>query len=229
VSEPAAAPHAPPAVPLGSLTSALQEVKAHAAGGSLSIGEAVEVLRERGLAMVMVVLTLPFLIPVPLVGLSTPVGGAIGLYGLCLALQKKPWLPKWVTRRQMSAHFVERLVSFGSKWARRFEYFMRPRLKFMTWRGADTLIGICLIISSLFLALPLPIPFTNAMPAVAILLLLLGLIERDGVFVLVGQLISLMLLAIMIYCGYLITVYGVHDTWQFLEQSMGRGPATQPH
>ena len=212
---------ATPAVGRGSLTDALHELQRFAGDRPLSIGQAVEVLRERGIAMVLVVITLPFLLPIPLPGLSTPIGGAVALYGSCLALRRQPWLPGFITRRTLGPGFVDKLLRFGLRWAHRFEYFMRPRLRFMTWRGIDTLIGLCLIVSGVVLALPLPIPLTNSPPAIAVLLLLLGLIERDGVFVLVGQVISLLLLAVIVYVGYLIAVHGAGDAWQMMRSWFG--------
>jgi hypothetical protein len=41
--------------------------------------------------------------------------------------------------------------------------------------------------SGVLLALPLPVPFSNALPAYAILLTGLGLAQRDGFAILLGQ------------------------------------------
>jgi len=46
-------------------------------------------------------------------------------------------------------------------------------------------IGICIAWCSALTALPLPIP-TNKVPALAMLFLALGMIEFDGIFILIG-------------------------------------------
>jgi hypothetical protein len=47
-------------------------------------------------------------------------------------------------------------------------------------------IGICLAWNALLMSLPLPIPFTNLLPAYTILFLEIGLLESDGLFILFG-------------------------------------------
>jgi hypothetical protein len=50
------------------------------------------------------------------------------------------------------------------------------------------LIGLGIIIASLGLMLPLPIPFSNSIPAWAVVLLAIGRMEQDGLLVLLGHL-----------------------------------------
>ena len=53
------------------------------------------------------------------------------------------------------------------------------------------LIGFGIVVAGLGLTLPLPIPFSNSIPAWAILLLAIGMMEKDGLFVLLGHLTAL--------------------------------------
>ncbi|MDJ0691746.1 MAG: exopolysaccharide biosynthesis protein [Xenococcaceae cyanobacterium MO_188.B32] len=46
--------------------------------------------------------------------------------------------------------------------------------------------GICLVWNAILMALPLPIPFTNLLPAYTILVLAIGLLESDGLMLLIG-------------------------------------------
>jgi hypothetical protein len=50
------------------------------------------------------------------------------------------------------------------------------------------LIGLGIVIASLGLMLPLPIPFSNSIPAWAVVLLAIGRMEQDGLLVLLGHL-----------------------------------------
>lgn len=190
------------------LTDDLQAVLAHANGQPLKIRALVEFLRERGLAVVLIVTTTPFLLPIPTMGLSAPAGFAVGLYGLCVMFNLKPWLPGFMLNRELNYSTLEKLVGFGTRTGRRFEKLLKPRMKFMLWPGVNVLLGVSLILSGFYLSLPLPIPFSNAIPAAAILMILAGLIERDGVFVLAGQLITLALTVLFTYVVYLVIKYG---------------------
>jgi hypothetical protein len=48
------------------------------------------------------------------------------------------------------------------------------------------LAGILILLCGLLMLLPLPLPFSNSLPALTILLLAAGALERDGVFFLTG-------------------------------------------
>jgi hypothetical protein len=52
------------------------------------------------------------------------------------------------------------------------------------------LIGLGIVSGGFILSLPLPIPFSNGLPAVSIMLLAAGLMERDGLLVLWGYVLG---------------------------------------
>lgn len=196
----------------------LERVRTRAGGQPITVRAATDLLHERGPALVMILMMLPFLCPVPLWGLSTPVGLAVAVYGVTVMLQRTPHVPGFLGRRTLSYAALERIIAFGIRWGRRLERVLKPRLRFMLWPMIDVLIGLSLAFCGVFLALPLPIPFTNAVPAIAIILLLLGTIERDGVFVIAGQVIALAILALCVYVAYLLWVHGIEQGWSLLEQ-----------
>jgi hypothetical protein len=53
------------------------------------------------------------------------------------------------------------------------------------------LIGLGIVIAGLGLMLPLPIPFSNSIPAWAVVLLAIGMMENDGLCVLFGHLTAI--------------------------------------
>ena len=62
---------------------------------------------------------------------------------------------------------------------------MRPRLKFLAGRPSVYVVGLmCLILS---IVLFLPIPLGNMLPSIAISIMALGLLERDGVWIVIGM------------------------------------------
>jgi hypothetical protein len=72
------------------------------------------------------------------------------------------------------------MVARITPWLTRFERMARPRYWPATYRLGERLAGAVSI--GLALMIMLPIPFANAMPALAICLLALGISERDGVW-----------------------------------------------
>lgn len=144
----------------------------------------------RGHALLALFLVLPFLQPVPLVGLSTPIGLAIMLLGIFLVLGKPPWLPRRWLDRELSPTLVRRVAAGGQKLLGRVERFIRPRGRWLhTHPWAHVMAGGIIAISGFELALPLPIIFTNTMPALVIAVLSVGLLEQDGLWVAVGGLL----------------------------------------
>ena len=141
----------------------------------------------RGFDLLLLLLALPFLSPVPLLGLSTPFGLVVFLIGLRIAFGRQPWLPRQLLERELPSGFLARLLSAASRVVRGLEFLLRPRLGFMHdqaiyRRTAGTLI----MVSGLLLLLPLPIPLTNSLPALTVVLLAAGALERDGLFFLAG-------------------------------------------
>ena len=141
----------------------------------------------RGFDLLLLLIGLPFLTPIPLPGLSTPFGVAVLVIGARLALGRQPWLPQKLLRRELPAQFIARVLAAASRAVRWLEVLLRPRLNFLheQWiyrRIAGTLITL----SGMLLLLPLPIPLTNTLPALTVVLLAAGAMERDGLFFLAG-------------------------------------------
>src|SRR6201987_5150705 len=153
------------------LSTDLEALHARMKDQSLTLGELKQALKGRGPAMLLVLLALPFcLIAIP--GLSTPFGIAICLIGAWLIIGREPWLPRFIMRRRLSTARLDQLLSGSIKVACKLEKFARPRLAFLhAGPGMLRLIGLCIVIAGLGLMLPLPIPFSNSMPAWAVVLL----------------------------------------------------------
>jgi len=171
------------------LSDALRRLQETAAGHPLTVREMVEIMRGRGLLMMLILLCLPFLAPVTIPGISIPFGLAIVVCGLRIAFGHKPWLPEFVMRRKVSYAVLERMVRFGCAVYERVEKIVRPRLGIIfDGPGMTMVIGGAISLAGLLLSLPIPPPFplTNTIPGFAIIFFALGLIERDGVLVIAG-------------------------------------------
>lgn len=183
-----------PPPPARRLSNDLKDLLEQAKGRSLSVGELEEILQGRGFALFILLLALPFSFPIAVPGLSIPFGIVILFVGMRIAMGRKPALPQFILRRQIKYAVLEKIVRFGLKLCSKMERVVRPRMHFLQrWPGMLNLIGAAIASSGLLLSLPLPpfIPFTNAIPAIAIIFLTAGMIERDGLLVLVGHIVNI--------------------------------------
>jgi hypothetical protein len=113
-----------------------------------------------------------------------------------------PWLPRRILDRPLPTAQIKSVFGRGARLVARFEHLIRPRWPLLT-RGAtlNGLHGSALILAGALLIAPLGlIPFSNTLPGFAILLLALGMLERDGAFIVAGYLMNL---ATIIYFGVL--------------------------
>lgn len=197
-----AEPHSPPVpeppadklgllvetMPSTRLSDDLAELRRQSEGQSLTVDALEKALKGRGFAMLVLLLALPFcFIPIP--GLSTPFGAAVLIIGIRIAAGLKPWLPAFVLRKQISPTRLVKVLDGGLRFARILEKVVKPRMHFLQrWPGMMNLIGLGIASGGLLLLLPLPIPFSNTIPAWAVVLLAAGMMERDGLLVLLGHL-----------------------------------------
>jgi hypothetical protein len=136
------------------------------------------------------ILTMPMLIPlpIPLAGFSALVGSGIILVGCQLALgYDLPYLPQRIARIELSPTASQKLLENINRLLQPLERMSRHRLSRFSnsWWGCR-ITGICLAWDALLMSLPLPIPLTNLLPAYTILFLAIGLLEFDGLFILIG-------------------------------------------
>ena len=165
------------------LSSALYELAGDTHRERIAVGDLLEALGDRALAALMFVFAVPNVLPVP-PGTSAVLGAPLIFLAAQLAFGRRPWLPAVIARRSMArADFAATVQRIGP-WLRRAERLLRPRASRLTSPPLEYLIGlVCLVLS---VVLALPVPFGNVLPSLAISLLALGVLERDGLWVLAG-------------------------------------------
>jgi hypothetical protein len=171
----------------------LQQLTQAFEGRPVKVSEILLATKGRGFHLLLVCIALPFVTPIPLPGFSIPFGVAVALIGARMALGQKPWLPQRILEYQLPPQFLGKLLRSASRVVRWIEYLLRPRLTFMQERVVFRRVaGLLIAISGLYLIIPLPIPFSNSLPAWTVLLLSAGALERDGLFF-VGGCVSFVL------------------------------------
>lgn len=175
--------------PETSLSAALEStLDALPVDGHTSLRHLLEQIGEQGLLLFVVILCIPFLFPVGPPGISTAFGLVILLIGWGVARNRVPWLPDRLLDRPLAAASVRPVLAKGRDVCRRLERVVRPRwLQVTAGERVNILHGSALVFAALVLMAPLPfVPFSNTLPGGAILLLALGMAERDGLLVIAG-------------------------------------------
>lgn len=147
-------------------------------------------LGKESFLILSVFLTLPFLVPVSIPGVSTAFGAIILLIGISLLLNRQPWLPDRFMMHVFPTDKIRTCLSQGLIWIKRLERISHRRVPSLCHGHLISKInGLVVVASSILLMAPLAfIPFSNTLPALAILLLSIGILQHDGFFVLLGYL-----------------------------------------
>lgn len=190
---PAAAPDAAP-----TLLSQLKALASLFSQDEITLGEVFTRLGTSASGWIVLLLALPFCAPVTIPGLSTPFGLVIAVIATRSALGLSPWLPKRLLSLKLPPRFFKTVTEGAGRFVRWIEKRLHPRWSWLT--GTDARLRFhywSLCVSALLLALPLGgIPLTNTLPGLAVFVGMIGIMERDGLAILLSYLI---LLATIIY------------------------------
>ena len=146
---------------------------------SVSLGEIVGSLGDRGLGVLIAIFALPNILPSAVPFGNVPTGLPPLLFAVQLALGVDHLiLPRFLARRTVGTHWLRALAPRVASVLSWFERLLTPRVEWVTGPRAERVIGIIAIV--LAMVSTLPIPFGHNLPALGLVLIGLGLIERDG-------------------------------------------------
>jgi hypothetical protein len=175
-----------------SLTSLLEDLLKAADGKAMTIKQISEHLDGRGVGVLIVLFSLPFCFPISIPGLSTPFGVLLAFLGLRIAFAKKPWWPNWVLNKEVPYDTLDKVVTKTITISKMLQKVIKPRLTtLITQPIIHRMHGLIIFALAFLLALPLPIPLTNMLTAIPICCLGLGLLEDDGIAVIVAYIFAL--------------------------------------
>ena len=202
-----------------SLTQRLKEIIDNLPTDSLTLGQIRDLLGRDGMLLLVILLSLVFLIPVSIPGLSTIFGGTILLIGFSILFDRNLWLPKKFLQKKFPAEALKKAFLTGLKWLTKLEKISQPhRLAWLTGGKWSHLVnGSAIILATLLLMMPFGlIPFTNTLPALALLLYAIGLLQKDGLSILLGHLFNLITI---LYLGILLATGSVLilETFKYLQ------------
>ncbi|MBA3957133.1 MAG: exopolysaccharide biosynthesis protein [Parachlamydiaceae bacterium] len=182
------------------LEESAQALRTKAALGPVSIGDILELLSGKGRSLILMLLSLPFCQPIQIPGFSTPFGLVIAFLGLRMAFGKHIWLPKSLLAKEISAKFLLKITDSTLKLVKKARRWIYPRLVWVCRHPImEILNGLMIVLLGIFLALPLPIPFSNLIAAWSIFLIGFGILEDDGLLVIIGYVMSLLSLIVLVF------------------------------
>jgi len=176
----------------------------------VSIGAIRDALADRSFAALLVLFAAFNLLPLP-PGTTLVLGPPLVLVSAQMVLGRSSvWLPRALLDKTIAPDRFRKATDRLLPWLRRMERLVRPR----SWPFAgDRLIGSITFV--LAIAITLPIPFGNWLPALATAIIGLAFSERDGVFFAVGLATAVLAFAII---GMVVgaagvlasTLFGIH-------------------
>lgn len=192
-----------------SLREKLETVIRDLPSTEVTLNEILESIGKDSLMFLTIFLSLVFLVPVSIPGVSTVFGSAILLIGISHLFNRSLRLPARLANRTIATDKLTVVLCRALVWFRRIEGFIRPnRFQLMAGEGKIGLFNrLSYILAAVLLMVPFGfIPFSNTLPAIALILLAMGTMHKDGGCLFAGHLTNLITI---IYFVVLITGGGM--------------------
>lgn len=179
------------------LSELLHDLQSHIQGDDVTVKALLEAFHERGFGFFLFLIALPAALPIPALGLSTLIAFPLLILTAQQAIGRHTvWVPQKWRQKKMSRDKIEGFIETAEPWVKRLEFFIRPRLSFVTQGVFSNMIGVAGFAMSLAVAVPLPL--TNTVPAFGIALMAIGILMRDGLAVIGGLLIGLFWITLLL-------------------------------
>ena len=160
-------------------------------GKNIEIGELISQFQRRSFGGVLLILAILAMVP----GISIFAGIAmiVPAYQLLIGLSA-PVFPSSVRKRKVSVNALKRWGPKVITWVILLEKLVRFRWPVLTNTPARRVMGLTIMLLAIIVTIPFP--FSNFPPSVAIICFALGLLERDGLMVIIGSFIGVVAFAI---------------------------------
>jgi hypothetical protein len=169
----------------------------------LYLGELVDAFGERGFGALMLFFGLLNIAIGIIPGTTTILGAPLLLIGIQLVIrQDQLWLPRWALKRWIERSAYREGVERILPRVRKIERLSRSRLHVMTSELSEVLIGVATVLLAGILVLP--IWGGNLVPALIISAFGFGLMQRDGLAILLawGAIALICLAALVIWLAW---------------------------
>lgn len=202
--------HRPPRKRLSEL---LTEIGADSTRARISIGDLLKAMHGRAIGALLLLFAAPNVLPTP-PGTSSILGLPLVYLAAQMMLGRVPWLPRFISERSIYRSDFIAMIDRASPILTRAERLLKPRLGWLVTAPMERIIGgTCFLLAVILL---LPIPLGNMLPALAICLFAFGVLERDGLWIIAGTLVSAVALVIVsgvIWAGVKMVIFLVMNAF----------------
>jgi hypothetical protein len=154
--------------------------------GVITYNDLLQALGKQAFGIALLFFALPSILPFSSIpGISFIFSVPIALFALQIMLGRKTlWLPHVLAKRTIHKDTIVKMIHAIHPFLIKIEYLLKPRWPAMTSRLMEIING--LVIFCLAVLLMLPIPLSNFIFAALLIVFSLGLIEKDGIFLVIG-------------------------------------------
>lgn len=179
---------------------------------NIKIGILLKSIDTGGFALMILIFGLLLVIPTP-----PPIPTIAGIIIMFFSFQmsiglQEVWLPKFITEKSIQRKTLAIIVEKSSIYLYKLERFTRRRLTFINSIVAERIIGI--IIFFLAAITLTPIIFANSVPGTAIILISFGLLNKDGLIVIIGFIVGLF----SIFVVWAMVIFGISAFFKVIEK-----------
>ncbi len=151
-------------------------------GEEMTVGQFLPLLGVHGFIFFILVLGLLNIAIFMLPGLSIIFGIPMVIMAVQMLLGLyAPIFPAYVRNHRLQTDVLRKGLQVAAFALEKIETAIRPRLCFLTYPGLMRVHAVAALLLAFMVAIP--IPFINIPPTIGIILLCIGLIQRDGIFV----------------------------------------------
>lgn len=178
------------------VTEVIQVAVNQSSSDRMPISDLVAAMEGVGFGLAIMIFAFGIIIPLP-----PPFPSIISIPLVIFALQMMlgypaPKLPQRFSKMTIKRSVLAMLVRKSSPYINKVEKILRPRLLFMTTQVAERIVGGFIFAFASFILLPMPL--SNFIPGVGILIIAFGLTSKDGLAVILGMIVGLIGMAISI-------------------------------
>lgn len=203
------------------ISEVITDMNAALTEDQVSVGQILEAFHERGFGFLLLIFAFPMALPIPKPpGLSTILAIPLILLTIQQALGFHTlWFPGFIRRKSFSSAAFGRVIETSIPWLKKIEALAQPRLGMVTQGAFSNVIGVCGLIMALWIAVPMPL--SNTVPSIGIALMAIGVMMRDGVFVLAGALIGLLWVFAMVFVVVFLGMEGLDLIVEYFRSFFG--------
>jgi hypothetical protein len=202
-----------------SLAEIIETLPLKLEGERTTLGQLLALLGDHATALVLLVFSIPAIIPTPGIPAGFVFGTALALLAAQLVIgADRFFLPARLARINVPHRLLQAMaVRLGPKLAV-LETWLKPRGQVLSGEAALRPLGLFIFVMAVLIALP--IPFGNVLPGLAIFFIALGLAQRDGLAIGAGLLLGLAAIAF--------TAFILLGGWWLISDWLGWGSSEAP-